>query len=150
MYFEEFKVGQEIVTASRTVTESDIVAFAGVSGDYNQIHTDAEFAKSTPFEQRIAHGLLVLSIVSGLAVQTGFMEGTIIAFREISEWKFSRPVFIGDTIHALLSIQDTKALRRLGGGAISIKLSVINQAEETVMTGTWTVLIASNPVENGS
>ena len=147
MYFEEFEAGYEIVTSSRTVTETDIVTFAGVSGDFNQIHIDAEFARTTPFEQRIAHGLLVLSIVSGLAVQTGFMEGTIIAFREINDWKFSKPVFIGDTIRAVLTIIETKALRRLGGGAITIKLAVVNQHDDTVMTGTWTALIASKPAE---
>ena len=145
LYFEEFETGQTITTAARTISETDIVAFAGLSGDYNQIHTDAEFAKTTPFGQRIAHGLLVLSVVSGLAVQTGFMEGTIIAFREINEWKFSKPVFIGDTVHATLEIAETKALRRLGGGAITIKLNVINQHDDTVMSGTWIALIASKP-----
>lgn len=145
LYFEEFTVGQTITTAGRTITESDIVAFAGLSGDYNQIHTDAEYAKSAPFGQRIAHGILTLSVISGLAVQTGFMEGTIIAFREINEWKFSKPVFIGDTVHAALEITETKPLRRLGGGAITLKLNVINQHQDVVMSGTWTALMASKP-----
>lgn len=145
LYFEEFTIGQTITTPARTITESDIVTFAGLSGDYNQIHTDAEFAKATPFGQRIAHGILTLSVISGLAVQTGFMEGTIIAFREINEWKFSKPVFIGDTVHATLEITETKALRRLGGGSITIKLNVINQHNDVVMSGTWTALIASKP-----
>jgi len=145
LFFEEFSTGQTIVTAARTITETDIVTFAGLSGDYNQIHTDAEYAKDTPFGQRIAHGVLVLSIVSGLAVQTGFMEGTIIAFREINDWKFSKPVFIGDTVHAVLEIAEAKPLRRLGGGAITIKLNVINQHTEVVMSGTWTALMASKP-----
>lgn len=145
LYFEEFTIGQTITTSARTITESDIVTFAGLSGDYNQIHTDAEFAKTTPFGQRIAHGILTLSVISGLAVQTGFMEGTIIAFREINEWKFSKPVFIGDTVHATLEITETKALRRLGGGSITIKLNVINQHNDVVMSGTWTALIASKP-----
>lgn len=145
LYFEEFTVGHTITTAARTITESDIVTFAGLSGDYNQIHTDAEYAKATPFGQRIAHGILTLSVISGLAVQTGFMEGTIIAFREINEWKFSKPVFIGDTVHATLEIIETKAMRRLGGGAIVIKINVLNQRSEVVMSGTWTALIASKP-----
>lgn len=144
-YFEEFAPGQTITTAARTITEADVVGFSGLSGDYNQIHTDAEYAKTTPFGQRIAHGLLVLSVVSGLAVQTGFMEGTIIAFREINEWKFSKPVFIGDTVHATLEVTETKALRRLGGGAITLKLTVINQHGDAVMSGTWTALMASKP-----
>src|SRR5215210_7875646 len=106
MYFEEFAVGQRVRTSSRTITEADIVSFAGLSGDFNQIHIDAEYAKSTPYGQRIAHGLLVLSIASGLGVQTGIMEGTILAFREIIEWKFVAPVFIGDTLHVDLEVLD--------------------------------------------
>ncbi len=145
MYFEEFEVGQQIVTQGRTITEADIVAFAGLSGDYNQIHTDAVFAASSPAGQRIAHGLLVLSVITGLAVQTGFMEGTIIVFREISGWKFSKPVAIGDTIHALLEVTALKALPRLGGGNVEIKVKVVNQHNDTVMSGTWTALMASRP-----
>jgi acyl dehydratase len=145
MFFEEFQVGQQIVSAGRTITEADIVHYAGLSGDYNQIHTDAEFASRSVFGQRVAHGLLVLSIVSGLAVQSGFMEGTIMAFREVDSWKFSRPVYIGDTIHVVLEVTDLKALPRLGGGAISLKLNVHNQGDQTVQSGTWTALIASKP-----
>lgn len=147
MYFEEFEPGQRIITAARTVTESDVVSFAGLSGDYNQIHTDAEFARATPFGQRIAHGLLGLSIASGLAMRTGILEGTVLAFREINEWKFSKPVFIGDTIHVEIIVVETKALPRLGGGSIVISLEVKNQRQELVMKGTWTALVASKPKE---
>ena len=145
MYFEDFQIGQQIVTASRTITEADIMAFAGLSGDFNQLHTDAEFAKNTPFGQRIAHGLLVTAIASGLAAQTGILEGTTIAFREISEWKFSKPVFIGDTVHVMLEVVDLKPARRLGGGVVSIKVDVRNQRDETVMRGVWAVIMASRP-----
>ena len=115
MYYEEFEVGQQVKTAARTITESDIVSFAGLSGDYNAIHTDAEFSRGTPFGQRVAHGLLCLSIASGLAMRTGILEGTVLAFREINEWKFSKPIFIGDTIHVLLNVTETKPMARLGG-----------------------------------
>ena len=98
MYFEDFEVGQRFVTAGRTVTEADVVNFAGVSGDYNPIHTDAEFAKSTPFGQRIAHGLLVLSMLTGLRQRTGATDGTLIAWLEIRNYKFLKPVLIGDTV----------------------------------------------------
>ncbi len=145
MYFEEFQPGQKIFSAGRTVSESDIVAFAGLSGDFNQIHTDAEFSKKTPFGQRVAHGLLGLSIASGLAVQTGVLEGTILAFREITEWKFIQPIMIGDTIHVALDVLETKALRRIGGGSVVIALDVINQNSQTVMKGTWAVLVVSRP-----
>ena len=145
LFFEEFEVGQKIVTPGRTVTEGDIITFAGVSGDYNQIHTDEEFSKGTPFGQRVAHGLLGLSIASGLAMRTGVLEGTVIAFREINNWKFSSPVFIGDTIHVELNIIEAKAIPRLGGGSIVIELVVKNQRDEIVMKGTWTALVASKP-----
>ncbi len=145
MYFEEFEVGQRIVSPGRTVTESDVVTFAGLSGDYNQIHTDAEYSKSTPFGARVAHGLLCLSIVSGLALRTGVLEGTVIAFREINRWKFVKPVYIGDTIHVELEVTEVKAIPRLGGGAVVIALDVKNQKGETTMKGTWTTLVKSKP-----
>ncbi len=143
MYFEDFEVGQRIVTAGRTITEADIVAFAGLSGDFNQLHMDALYAQNTPFGRRIAHGLLVTSIASGLAAQTGILEGTTIAFREIREWKFAKPVFIGDTVHVVLEVTATKPMRRLGGGIVEIKVDVRNQDDESVMRGVWAVIMAS-------
>jgi 3-hydroxybutyryl-CoA dehydratase len=145
LFFEEFETGQVINTAGRTVTESDIVTFAGLSGDYNQIHTDAVFSKETPFGQRVAHGLLVLSIASGLAMRTGVLEGTVMAFREINDWKFVKPVFIGDTVFVELEVMEKKSLPRIGGGAVKIDLDVKNQEGSTVMKGAWTVLVASHP-----
>ncbi|MBI2757605.1 MAG: dehydratase [Chloroflexi bacterium] len=145
LYFEEFNVGQKIVTVGRTVAESDIMTFAGLSGDYNQIHTDAEFSKSTPFGQRIAHGLLGLSIASGLAMRTGILEGTVMAFREINDWKFVKPVFIGDSLHVELTVTETKALARIGGGSVTIALEVKNQHDDICQRGTWGVLVMSKP-----
>jgi acyl dehydratase len=142
-YFEEFESGERISSAGRTVTEADIVAYAGLSGDYNQIHTDAEYSKNTPVGQRVAHGLLGLSIASGLAVQTGILEGTIITFREVNEWRFLNPIFIGDTVRVEMEVMEKKSLRRIGGGLVEIKLEVINQQSEVVQRGTWTVLVAS-------
>ncbi|HLF02140.1 MAG TPA: MaoC/PaaZ C-terminal domain-containing protein [Anaerolineales bacterium] len=144
-YFEEFAVGDRITTAGRTITEHDIVGFAGLSGDFNQIHTDAEYAANSIFKQRVAHGLLGLSIASGLTVQTGFMEGTIMAFREIAEWKFSKPIFIGDTIRVELDMTELKAMPRLGGGLVTIKLTVKNQKDEVVQQGEWLALMMSRP-----
>jgi 3-hydroxybutyryl-CoA dehydratase len=143
MFFEEFAPGQKVRTAGRTVTETDIVGFAGLSGDYNQIHVDAAYAKTVPFGQRVAHGLCVLSIASGLAVQTGIMEGTVLAFREILEWKFSLPVFIGDTIHVELGVLETRPIPRLGGGNVTISLDVQNQDGKSVQKGKWAVLMMS-------
>lgn len=144
LYFEEFTVGQKIVTEKRTISETDILEFARLSGDDNRIHTDPEFSKTTPFGRQIAHGLLGLSIASGLAWKTGLMDGTVIAFREVKEWKFVKPVFIGDTLHAELETIETKALPRIGGGSVTIAIEVKNQNDEVCHRGTWVVLIMSN------
>ena len=143
MYFEEFEVGQKMVSPGRTVTESDVVGFAGLSGDFNLIHTDAEYSKNSPFGARVAHGLLGLSIASGLALRTGVLEGTVMAFREINTWKFVKPVFIGDTIHVEMEIIETKAMPRLKGGKVDLEFNVINQNDETAMKGVWSVLVMS-------
>jgi 3-hydroxybutyryl-CoA dehydratase len=145
LYFEEFETGQKIISAGRTITESDVVTFAGLSGDYNQIHTDAEFSRGTPFGHRVAHGLLGLSVASGLAMRTGVLEGTVLAFREIENWKFVKPVFIGDTIHVEMEIIEKKALPRIGGGSLVLQIEVINQDRAVAMKGSWTVLVASQP-----
>ena len=141
LFFEDFEAGQKGISATRTITEHDIMSFAGLSGDFNLIHVDAEFAKATPYGQRIAHGLLGLAIASGPAVQTGVLGANVIAFREVGEWKFAKPVFIGDTIHVEMEVLETKAFPRLGGGTVTLGLHVNNQSNETTMKGLWTVLV---------
>jgi acyl dehydratase len=147
LYFEEFTEGLTITTPGRTVTETDIVTFAGLSGDFNSIHTNAAYSEESPFGQRVAHGILGLSIASGLAVRTGILEETVLAFREIRDWKFSLPIFIGDTVHVVVGVESTKAMKRLGGGLVEMSLAVINQRQETVMKGHWAVLVQSRPAE---
>jgi acyl dehydratase len=144
-YFEEFVVGEKITTEKRPVAEHDILTFADLTGDNNRIHTDAEFSKAGPFGQRVAHGLLGLSITMGLAWRTGFLDGTVLAFREINEWKFIKPVFIGDVIRAELNIIETKALPRIGGGSVVLQAELKNQSDETCMKGQLTVLVMSRP-----
>ena len=143
-YFEDFEVGEVTVTAGRTIPETDIVSFAALSGDYNQIHTDAEVAKGTPFGQRVAHGLLVLSAATGQIAQLGLIEGTVLAFRELT-WKFSRPVFRWDTVHVIAEVIRLKTLARLGGGSVVLKVRVANQQDEVVASGEWNALMASRP-----
>ena len=145
LYFEEFIVGQKTVTEKRTITETDIMEFARISGDDNRIHTDPEFSKTTPFGKQIAHGVLGLSFALGLAWKTGILDGTVIAFREVNEWKFIKPVFIGDTVYTELETIETKALPRIGGGGVTITLEVKNQNEEVCHRGRWTVLMMSKP-----
>jgi 3-hydroxybutyryl-CoA dehydratase len=142
MYFEEFEIGTEVVSPGRTITETDVVTFAGLSGDYTQLHTDEEFAKGTLFGRRIAHGALVLSIATGLAARLGFIEGTALAFRELT-WKYSQPVYLGDTIHLKARCKELKPMPRLGGGLVVFEAFVINQEGKIVQKGEWHLLIAS-------
>lgn len=145
MYFEDYQIGQTIRTEGRTITEADIVNFAGLSGDFNPMHTDAAFAAKTPFGKRVAHGALIFSIATGLAYRMRFLEGTVLAFRGIEEWKFSSPVFIGDTIHCEVEISETKEAKRLGGGMVTFHVKVVNQEGQMVQKGAWVVLVASRP-----
>ena len=147
LYFEEFTVGHKVTSLARTITETDVVNFAALTGDWNQLHTDAEFAKTTIFGQRVAHGLLILSIASGLIGRLGVIEGTAEAFREL-RWKFRGPVFIGDTIHVVARVTETRALPRLGNGMVTLEVSVINQRGEVVQKGTWQVLVKSRPADD--
>lgn len=144
LYFEEFEVGYEVVSPGRTVTEADIVNFAGLSGDFNQLHTDAEFAAQTPFGGRIAHGILGLAIGTGLAARLGFIEGTAEAFMGL-DWKFRAPIMIGDTVHLRAKVARTRAVPRLGGGIVVFDVVLLNQNGETVQKGQWTALIKSRP-----
>jgi len=142
LYFEEFAIGQEMESPARTVTEADIVLFAGLSGDYNQLHTDAEFAKRTPYGQRIAHGLLGLSIASGLAARAGFIEGTAQAFLGL-EWKFKGPILIGDTIRLKAKVAKLRPMPSMSGGMVVFAVSVSNQREQVVQHGEWNLLVIS-------
>ena len=144
LYFEEFNVGDTVTSAGRTITEADIVSFAALSGDWNAIHVDAEFARSQMFGERIAHGLLGLSIASGLAVRLGFIEDTVIAFMGL-DWKFRAPIKIGDTIHMRAQIAEKKPVPRLGGGLVNLNVEVINQRGETTQKGTWSMLMKLKP-----
>jgi acyl dehydratase len=140
LYWEEFKVGDIFESASRTVTEADITAFAALSGDWNPLHCDAEFAKKTPFGQRIAHGLLGLTIASGLGDREGIFEGTLIAFLGM-EWSFKAPIFIGDTIRQRRTVAEMIESKQAERGIMKWKVEILNQKSEVVQEGVRTVLM---------
>lgn len=147
MYFEDFEIGQKMVSRGRTITEAEIANFAGVSGDFNPMHTDAGYMKDHMLGRRVAHGLLGLSVASGLAYQLGIIDGTVLAFREVDGWKFSLPIYIGDTIHVVMEVTELRPMRRLGGGNVSLKMRVLNQEGKICQRGVLKLLIASRPGE---
>ncbi len=147
--FEEFQIGDSLVSPGRTITEADLVAFCGLSGDYNELHSNEEYARKRLFGKRIAHGLLGLSVASGLASRLGLMEGTAQAFMGL-EWKFKNPIFIGDTIYLRAAVAGRREIKRLSGGLIFFKMALLNQNEQVVQEGQWTVLIRSRAIETSS
>ncbi|MGC9153338.1 MAG: MaoC family dehydratase [Vulcanisaeta sp.] len=127
--FDDFQVGMKIKSQGLTITETHIIQFAELTGDYNPLHINEIFAKDTIFEGRVAHGLLTLSIALGLFAP--LVAGTTIALLEVSS-KFLKPVRIGDTIYVITEVVDKKPSDKYNGGVITFKHEVKNQNEETV------------------
>ena len=139
-YFDDIQVGDKMVTRGRTITEADIVNFAGVSGDFHPLHTDVEYAKKGKFGERVAHGALVFTVASGLFP---IYEFAMIGFYGIDRLRFIRPTKIGDTLHLELEVVDKQDKDKLNG-VVSHKVSVKNQRGEDVIASVWKALIAKN------
>jgi len=139
-YFEDIQVGDEYASPGRTVTEADIVAFAGLSGDYNVLHTDAEYMKTSIFGERIAHGLLGLSISSGLGSRAIVRPFATLAFLGL-RWRFKGPIKIGDTIKVRMRVSDKKETSKPDRGIVRIQRSVLNQRGEVVQEGDTELMI---------
>ncbi|HZZ46141.1 MAG TPA: MaoC/PaaZ C-terminal domain-containing protein [Pseudonocardia sp.] len=143
VFFDDFSPGQRYVTAARTVTESDVVSFAGLSGDYNRLHVDAQFAAGTAFGERVAHGLLVLSIASGLSTRLPVserMQPNILGLLDL-QCRWPGPTRLGDTIHVVLTISECTPTSKPERGVVTMTREVVNQRDETVMVSTWKLLL---------
>jgi acyl dehydratase len=142
-YFDDIAVGEEYESPGRTVTETDIVLFAGLSGDYNVLHTDAEFMKSSIFGERIAHGLL------GLAIQAGLFTRATPAYATLAfiglKWKFKGPIKIGDTIRLRATVIAKRDTGKPDRGLITVERTVLNQRGEVVQAGETELLVEKRP-----
>jgi 3-hydroxybutyryl-CoA dehydratase len=138
-YFEEFSIGNLLVTPGRTITEADIVNFAGLTGDYVELHVNEEYAKRSPYGRRIAHGALIFSYSLGLMIQLNFINDTVLAFYGVDKLRFTRPVFIGDTIHVTKRVVDLQLKEK--GGVVTFDTTVLNQTQEPVAVYTDKVLL---------
>ena len=138
--FDQFEVGQVFDTMSRTITEADVVNFAGVSGDYNPLHTDHELMKDSPFGGRIAHGMLGASIATGLGNQLGIFEGTTIAVMQIT-LRFTGAVKFGDTVRLKLTCKEKKESSKGNKGTATFDAELLNQRDEKVIDSEWVVLL---------
>jgi 3-hydroxybutyryl-CoA dehydratase len=141
-YFEDISVGDRNTTPTRTITETDIVDFASLSGDWFPLHTDAEYAAQTMYGERVAHGMLVLSVITGLIT---LKPGAVQAFHGIEGLRFRRPTFIGDTIYAETEVLELES--REGNGLVTSGLTVKNQRDETVTMARfrWLVAMSETP-----
>jgi 3-hydroxybutyryl-CoA dehydratase len=139
LYLDDVEVGLEWESLGRTVTETDIVNFAGLSGDFNPIHIDHEFARTTPFRRPIAHGLLVLSLGSGLGVSCPPMR--TLAFLTLRDWQFKEPVFIGDTLRVRSKIVEKEVRGRGRRGVLTWHRQIINQEGRVVQEGVTQTMV---------
>ena len=140
LYYEEFQMGDKFFSEQRRIDADDIDRFADITGDRMPIHTDAEYAKKTLYGERIAHGLLGLSIASGLAYELGFAEHTTTAFRGL-DWKFRKPIRIGDSIKGVYEVIEKKDLPIEGTGLVRFLVRITNQHDNTIQTGIWSLII---------
>ena len=139
-FYEDLSIGDVFVSPARTITETDVVMYSALSGDYNPLHTDEEYAKKTAYGKRMAHGLLGLTYVGGLLNRTGVFDGTTIAFLGL-EWTFKGPIFIGDTVHVEFTITELRKTSKPGQGFMKRRLDLINQKNEVVHSGFMSMLI---------
>ncbi len=146
-YFDELYEGEIIITAARTMTETDVVMFAATTGDYNPVHTDAEFMKHSMYGQRIVHGLLALSVSQGLLFRTGIVDGSAIAFAGIDEIRFTAPVKIGDTIHVEITVAKLVASKsKPDRGVAHFDCKIINQNGDVVQTSIQKIMMKKKPL----
>ena len=139
LYFDDLELNAEYQSAARTVTQSDLTTFAGFSGDYNPIHVDHEFAKTTPYRRPVVHGFGVFSIASGLGTQS---PGTrTVALLRVSDWTFTAPVFVGDTIHLLSRVHETTLKGRGRRGEVVWHRRILNQDGRVVQEGYMVTLV---------
>ena len=141
LHFEDLEVGVAWRSGGRTVTEADIAAFAGVSGDFNPIHVDAQYAADTVFGQRVAHGALVLAIATGLRQQQGTFRGTLKAWLGMRDWRFTAPVRIGDTVHVVTEVTELRDTKDPLAGLAIQRVEVRNQRGEAVAKGEFVTLM---------
>jgi acyl dehydratase len=141
-YFDDFVVGEEHLTPSRTLTETDVVLFGAMSGDYNELYTSETFGQNTQFGRRIGHGLLGLSVSHGLFFRLGLVEGTAIAFLGIESWKFEAPFFFGDTIRVRVKVAEKKASQsKPDRGVVKFFFQIIREDGTVIQSGYKTIMI---------
>ncbi|MGH7301920.1 MAG: MaoC family dehydratase [Candidatus Rokuibacteriota bacterium] len=139
--FEDFAVGEVLLTGRRTVEGGDVSRFAGLTGDFNPLHTDEVFARQTPFGARVAHGILTLAVSNGQQNLSGWFEGTALALLGLDRLRFTAPVKFGDTIRTEMTVKQARESSRADRGVVTFDVVVKNQRDEVVCTYEESVLM---------
>lgn len=140
-YFEDFEVGQVFESTARTVTETDLTMFSMLSGDWNPIHADAEFAAQSRYGQRVVHGTLGIAMATGMMHQLGIFERTVVAMMSLGNWRFVAPMLVGQTLHLRLGILEKEAGTSRRVGRINRSLQLLDQHGALVQDGVSDVLV---------
>jgi len=140
LLFNEFTVGQRFETPSRTITEADIGTFAGLTGDYNPVHTDEVFAAATGFGGRIAHGPMGIGIAFGLASRLDLIDGTVVALLGVT-WDFKAPMRPGSTIRALIEVVETRNVSNPAHGLLGLSIALVDEADKPLQEGSARLLM---------
>lgn len=142
LYFDDISEEQVFVTSTRTVSEADVMMFAGLTGDYNELHTSRTYAEKTAFGQRIAHGMLILSIANGLYMRMGYFNRSTVANLGIEEWRFRKVVLLNDTLYVRITLKDKHMTSDGKRGVVHWNVEVLNQNDEVVASGVWSKMIS--------
>lgn len=133
-YWDDFKVGHKLTTSSITVTETHVVNFGSLTGDFYPLHMDEEYARTTQYGGRIAHGPLTFCLAVGLVGQTGIFDDSLIAFLGAKEFRLLKPVMLGDTIHVLVEVDESRPSSNPASGLVTMGYHVLNQRGEEILT----------------
>ncbi|MGV3653521.1 MAG: MaoC/PaaZ C-terminal domain-containing protein [Noviherbaspirillum sp.] len=144
-YFEEFEIGAEFTTPARTITQTDIINFACLSGDFNEVHTNFEYCKSTQFGEPIAHGPMVYAVAAGLQYASGLNDGTLLALLQVDGWRMLGPVKHGDTIHMVTKVISKKESSKPDRGTVTFQRRILKQDGSAVQEMTSTYLYRRRP-----
>lgn len=145
LYYEDLEIGQTFRSPARTVTEADLTIFSMVSGDWNPIHSDAEFARRTPYGERIVHGTLGIAIVTGMFDRLGIFEESALALLGIDEWRFRAPILVGDTIHMELEIAEKRLTSKGDRGIIDRRIRLVRHDGTVLQDGRMGMMIKLRP-----
>ena len=147
LYFEDFEEGMQLTTPARTITSTDIVNFCCLTGDFNEVHSNYEYARTTPFGEVIAHGPMVYGIAGGLQYASGINDGTLLALLGIDKWRLKAPVKHGDTVRMVQTVLSTRRTSKPDRGVVTLKREILNQRDEVVQEMEATILYRCRETE---